>query len=106
MSVLARAEHGVIAQFCTPKPTQAIIATSTTSAQSAAVSATTTIVEIWSSADCFFAVGADPTAVTTPGASGIRLRAESPMSINIEPGHKVAFILVTGTGTAEVTEMA
>ena len=106
MSVLGKDSNGRTAQVVTPALTQAIITTSTTSAQSAAVSSTCTIVEIYSAVDAFYATGANPTAVSTPGASGIRLRGGESRIINIPPGHKIAFILASGTGTAEVTEMA
>lgn len=106
MSLLGKDINGNPIQLVNPSLTQAIITTSTTSAASAAVADTCTIVEIWSSADGFYTTGAAPTAVSTPGAEGRRIRADEPRVINITPGHKVAFILGSGTGTAEVTEMS
>ena len=101
MSNLGFGGNSAPAQFCNPKLTQAAITTGVVAVASAAVGLETTIVELWSSVDGFYAVGATPVAT----AASIRIRADVVRTINITPGHKVSFILASGTGTAEVTEM-
>ena len=105
MSRLIYDDNGVPSRDWCPKSMLPVITTGVASAQSAAFSAGTTVVELWSSADGFFTLGANPTATLTPGVNMLRIRAGVPRIIDVTPGQKVAIILASGTGTAEVTEM-
>lgn len=62
------------------------------SAQSAAVGATTKVVRLVSDTDCFVAIGASPVAT----ASSIYLPAKFPQVFGISPGQKVAAIGTSG----------
>ena len=71
-----------------------------TSAQSAAVGAGTTVVELRADEDCYFKFGADPTASATTNF----LAADETRYYGIEPGWKIAVIQFSGAGTLYITE--
>lgn len=106
MSKLNVDENGIAHTTFTPKLTQAPFATGAgVSTQSAAFAAGTTIIEVSCLADAFIAIGANPVAVNTGGASSIRLFANERRTLQVLPGQKVAFLTVAAS-TATVTEMA
>lgn len=79
---------------------------STSSAQSAAIGSGNggrLCVRLYSDADCFVAIGADPTAVSS-GAS-LPLAANSPEYFDIDPGDKIAGIVASGTGNLYISRM-
>lgn len=75
------------------------ISISTTSAQSAASPNGEAV--ICPSVDCFVRSGANPTAVST-GADQF-LVAGTQYRVKFAPGHKLAFITASGTGTVYFT---
>lgn len=72
---------------------------STSSAQSAAVAATTKSVRVCSDIDCFILIGANPTATI----SSVYLPAKTPQVFGIAGGQKVAAI-AGGAGNLYVSE--
>lgn len=77
------------------------VATSTASAASAAVTASS-IVRVISSTDVFLAVGTNPTATT----SSMLLPANTPEYIKLNTGDRIAAILSTGSGYLYVTAVS
>ena len=80
-----------------------------TSAQTAAVSAATTLVSVFATQDCWILTGADPTAVVvTDGATGTSMFLPGGIKdfIGIEPGHKIAVVRSGTSGILYVTECA
>ena len=105
MSKLICAENGCNTDVFMPKLTQPTLATGAgVSTQSAAFAAGTTIIEASCLADAFIAIGANPTAVNTGGASSIRLPAGTVRTLNVAPGQKIAFLTVAAS-SAFITEM-
>ena len=73
-----------------PPIAEQTVATGGTSAQSAALTASTAIVRLHSDTTCSVAIGVNPTAATT----GMRLYANSPEYFMVQPGqgYKIAVI--------------
>lgn len=59
--------------------------------QSATFQPTTQVVEIWSDADCVYAVGADPDAST----GGTPLTAKTSKAFGVGPGNKVSVVALS-----------
>lgn len=77
----------------------ASVSMSTTSAQTAASETGSGVLYV--SADCFVRSGADPTAVST-GADQFLVGGQQ-YRVQFHPGHKLALIMASGTGTAYFT---
>lgn len=75
--------------------------TSSSSAQSTAVGATTTLVRLVATEDCYVLFGEDPTAV----AGNSLITAGVPEVVPITPGHKIAAIRRTTDGILNITEL-
>jgi hypothetical protein len=73
------------------------------SAQTAAVGAATTIVRVICTVDCFLVFGSNPTANTS---SSLFLPAGTAEYFGITPGYKIAAIRSTADGTLYITEGA
>lgn len=101
MSLLSKDINGQILQLLQPSAAHQSVSVSTTSAQSAAVGATVTFVELYCDSLCFVAVSANPTATAT----GIPVYPGIPRTMSILPGQKVAGILAAGTDTLRIVEM-
>lgn len=83
--------------------TCAAVAISTTSAKSAAI--LTGRVVLFSSAECFFRQGADPTALSD-GTDQILPASTMLRVVDIETGNKLAFKTASGTGTVYIAPAA
>lgn len=88
-------------QAITPGTTQTRTSTSS-SAQSSAIGAGTTIVRLVCTEDCHVAFGSNPTATT----SSMYLPANTPEYFGVTGGHKVAVIRTSADGVLHITEGA
>ena len=79
-----------------------VVALSTTSAQSGAFT-DAGVLDISSSAECFIAIGTDPTATTT---TGYRLLSNATYRMSIDVGQKVAGIVASGTASLYLHRVA
>ena len=79
------------------------IAISTTSAQSSAI--TSGRVVLYSSVECFFRQGSNPTALST-GVDQILPASTMLRVVDIESGNKLAFKTASGTGTVYIAPAA
>ncbi len=80
--------------------TMSKVTVTSTSAQSVALGASTGLVRIAVSTDCFVAFGANPTAVATD----MFMPAGLVEYFAVDPGTKVAFLRSTADGFASITE--
>jgi len=101
MSNLVRDLNGQILQLLQPAAAHQAVAVSAVSAQSAALGASTTFVELYCETTCFVAVGDNPVAT----AAGIPVYAGIPRTIAVPPGSKIAGILAAGADTLRIVEM-
>lgn len=79
------------------------VAVSTTSAESAAI--TSGRVVLYSSVECFFRQGSNPTALAT-GVDQILPASTMLRVVDIESGNKLAFKTASGTGTVYIAPAA
>lgn len=84
-----------------PKTHQKVAYTGTAGTITNAVGANINVVRIVATTDCYYAIGAAPTAT----ANDVLLPAYAVEYISIAPGEKVSFIQVSAAGTGHVTEM-
>lgn len=103
MTVLARDQFGAAIPVIYPGISQTV-AFSTTSAQSAAVGAQTTIIRVLAlGADCRIAIGANPTA----DSESTPVMERVPEFFAIRPNEKLAVVRAGSTdGTLNITEGA
>lgn len=88
-SAIGRESPGTVAQAASLPPVAEQAVTFTTTTQSSALSADTTLVRVMSDADCFIAVGTNPTAVVT---GAVKLIAGQAEYFGVRPGHKIAAV--------------
>ena len=94
-------ENGYAVPVLRPNTSQ-MVAIGAASVQSAAVAATTEIVRLVATVDCFVAFGTNPTAVAN---TSMRLVAGLPELFRINSSAKVAVIQASGGGSLYITEM-
>ena len=100
MSRLIRDSNGNVVQAMAPGASQSV-ATSGSSAQSAAFGTDTTVVRLMASQDVYLAFGSNPTATST----GLHLPAGVPEYFAVTAGEKVAALQVSAAGALNVVEM-
>lgn len=94
--------NGTAIQAAKPGTVQKVSVASASAATTNAFGASTSLVRVAVSTDCYVVFAASPTATT----SDTFLPAGSVEYFLVEPGEKAAFIRNTADGVATVTEMA
>lgn len=97
--IFRKDQNGFIVPVLSPVVAQAPITLGTSSADSAVLQ--NNVIRLISTVDCFYEVGAAPTATT----SSHFLLAKTPCDIYVEVGHKVAAVVSADSGTLYVSEL-